>query len=95
MRVRTLPLALYVAKFHEQPKTGRRYEIDDGVIYRVNGAEAEDIGELPEDLTSAVLEPTDFPGGAYVGDPEAIARLRSLGRSIRALVGEVESVLRT
>lgn len=95
MKVNILALPLYVDKFIERPRPGRTYEVEGGVVYRTGRGEAEDIGELPENLAAVSIAPIEFEGGWFVGEPATIGRLRGLCEKLQAIKTEIQSVLRT
>ncbi|QDU60024.1 hypothetical protein Pan216_08610 [Planctomycetes bacterium Pan216] len=95
MEIQVLPVELYVAKYHECPRPRCRYEIDEGILYRTKDAESEDLGELPGSVDSVFVPAIELETGQYVGEIEAIERLRTLVDRVQHLTQQIHEVLRS
>jgi hypothetical protein len=95
MEIKVLELGQYVAKYHERPQPGCRYLAEGSLIYRCRGAQAEDMAEVPPGVACTSVPPMAVPAGQYIGEPEAIARLREVVMQMEGLSLELENILRS
>jgi hypothetical protein len=95
MEIKILELGQYVAKYHERPQQGCRYLAEGELIYRCKGGQSEDLAMVPAGVDCAQVPPLSIPGGQYIGEPEAIARLRDVVCQIEGLTMELENILRS
>lgn len=94
MEIRVLELSLYVEKYVERPRSGCRYLVEGGLVYREKEGESEDIAAVPSEWECCTLPELRFDGGTYLGEPRTIERLRALARRIEADLERLEAGLR-